>query len=398
MRSAENTDASTSSTSTCELVGHLLVAVDDLVAHGVDDRRRAVGQDAARAPRAQRRASCSSPPCAVPDRDHEVVADEHADLAGLDRVVLVDVPERLEHQEQALVVALELGPLVRRDRVLDGQRVQAERPRRPSASSASVGLVQADPDEVARLASPGRAASARSCDVAVDGDALARCGTARCRRSRGQGRVGSATSARRHGNRDPRAARPDDRQRHRRAGRPRRRASTSTTTGTEQAGRGGERLAAVPLAARGHQPARALPRDRRGDRRRPAGRPRGRDRARADRVRLRRVAGPAAQGAGQGEALATVQAQPSAATFPGGESLPAMQARAVAAVRRRDAAVEAEHGAGAVWVAVTHGDVIKSVLADALGMHLDLFQRIARRPGVGLDRPLHRAPGRSCWR
>ena len=53
-----------------------------------------------------------------------------------------------------------------------------------------------------------------------------------------------------------------------------------------------------------------------------------------------------------------------------------MQARAVAAVRRRDAAVEAEHGADAVWVAVSHGDVIKSMLADALGMHLDLFQRI----------------------
>ena len=72
----------------------------------------------------------------------------------------------------------------------------------------------------------------------------------------------------------------------------------------------------------------------------------------------------------------TVQTQPSAAAFPGGESMTAMQARAVAAVRRRDAALEAEHGPGAVWVAVSHGDVIKSVLADALGMHLDLFQRI----------------------
>jgi broad specificity phosphatase PhoE len=29
-----------------------------------------------------------------------------------------------------------------------------------------------------------------------------------------------------------------------------------------------------------------------------------------------------------------------------------------------------------VWVAVSHGDIIKSILADALGMHLDLFQRI----------------------
>jgi broad specificity phosphatase PhoE len=53
-----------------------------------------------------------------------------------------------------------------------------------------------------------------------------------------------------------------------------------------------------------------------------------------------------------------------------------MQERAVAAVRRHDAAVEAEHGPHAVWVAVSHADVIKSVLADALGTHLDLFQRI----------------------
>lgn len=73
---------------------------------------------------------------------------------------------------------------------------------------------------------------------------------------------------------------------------------------------------------------------------------------------------------------AVVQAHPSAAVFPGGESLAAVQARAVAAVRRHDAAVEEAHGPGAVWVAVSHGDVIKAVLADALGMHLDLFQRL----------------------
>ena len=71
-----------------------------------------------------------------------------------------------------------------------------------------------------------------------------------------------------------------------------------------------------------------------------------------------------------------VQSQPSAATFPGGESLGAMQARVVDAVRRRDAAVEKEHGPGAVWAAVSHGDLVKALLADALGMHLDLFQRL----------------------
>jgi probable phosphomutase (TIGR03848 family) len=76
----------------------------------------------------------------------------------------------------------------------------------------------------------------------------------------------------------------------------------------------------------------------------------------------------------------TVQAHPSAAVFPGGEAMAAMAARAVEAVRRWDARVEAEHGPDAVWVAVSHGDVIKAVLADALGMHLDAFQRIVVDP------------------
>ncbi|PYG02249.1 probable phosphomutase, MSMEG_4193 family [Georgenia satyanarayanai] len=75
-----------------------------------------------------------------------------------------------------------------------------------------------------------------------------------------------------------------------------------------------------------------------------------------------------------------VQRQPSAAVFPGGESLVAMHARAVGAIRRIDAAVEAEHGPAAVWAAVTHGDLLKAVLADALGLHLDLFQRLHADP------------------
>lgn len=78
---------------------------------------------------------------------------------------------------------------------------------------------------------------------------------------------------------------------------------------------------------------------------------------------------------------ATVQAHPSAAVFPDGESMAQMSARAVAAVRRWDAQVEAEHGPDAVWVAVSHGDVIKAVLADAFGTHLDEFQRIVVDPG-----------------
>jgi probable phosphomutase (TIGR03848 family) len=71
-----------------------------------------------------------------------------------------------------------------------------------------------------------------------------------------------------------------------------------------------------------------------------------------------------------------VQAHPSAATFPGGEALRDTQARAVAAVREHNARL----GEDATWVAVSHGDVIKAVVADALGMHLDLFQRIQVDP------------------
>ncbi|HXH78109.1 histidine phosphatase family protein [Nocardioides sp.] len=75
-----------------------------------------------------------------------------------------------------------------------------------------------------------------------------------------------------------------------------------------------------------------------------------------------------------------VQSQPSAVVFPGGESMRAMQDRAVEAVRRHDRLVQKEHGDDAVWVAVSHGDVIKAILADALGTHLDLFQRIQVDP------------------
>lgn len=73
-----------------------------------------------------------------------------------------------------------------------------------------------------------------------------------------------------------------------------------------------------------------------------------------------------------------VQRQPSAAVFPGedGESLAEMSARAVAAVRQIAAGLDADVGPLAVGAIVSHGDVIKAILADALGMHLDLFQRI----------------------
>lgn len=78
--------------------------------------------------------------------------------------------------------------------------------------------------------------------------------------------------------------------------------------------------------------------------------------------------------------MATVQQHPSAAVFPGGESMRAMQARAVDAVRDWNARIEEEHGADALLLMCSHGDIVKSVVADALGMHLDLFQRISVGP------------------
>jgi probable phosphomutase (TIGR03848 family) len=76
----------------------------------------------------------------------------------------------------------------------------------------------------------------------------------------------------------------------------------------------------------------------------------------------------------------TVQAHPAGVVFPEGEAMAEMSRRGVAAVREWDARLAAEHGPDAVWVAVSHGDVIKAILADALGMHLDAFQRIMVDP------------------
>ena len=77
-----------------------------------------------------------------------------------------------------------------------------------------------------------------------------------------------------------------------------------------------------------------------------------------------------------------VQVHPSAAVFPGagGEAMAAMAARAVGAIRRWDAAVTAAHGAESLWLVCTHGDIIKAIVADALGVHLDQFQRIVADP------------------
>lgn len=73
-----------------------------------------------------------------------------------------------------------------------------------------------------------------------------------------------------------------------------------------------------------------------------------------------------------------VQVHPSAARFPGpdGETLAGMQYRAVCAVRDWNARL----GRAACYLICSHGDVIKAIVADSLGLHLDQFQRIQIDP------------------
>ena len=163
--------------------------------------------------------------------------------------------------------------------------------------------------------------------------------------------------------------------------------------GREQATRAAERLAAVPLAALVSSP---LERTRQTSRI-------IRD-AQREKLTISTSSAilEADYGEWQGQKLgdlareplwSVVQREPSNVTFPGGESMSCMQARAVKAIRRLDAKYEQQHGKDAVWAAVSHADIIKAILADALGMPLDLFQRIAVGPAsisiirYGAERP-----------
>ena len=78
----------------------------------------------------------------------------------------------------------------------------------------------------------------------------------------------------------------------------------------------------------------------------------------------------------ENELWPAVQAHPASVRFPGGESLLEMQHRAVSCIRD----LNAEFGSSSTYAVVSHGDVINAILADALGMHLDHFQRIQVSP------------------
>jgi probable phosphoglycerate mutase len=85
----------------------------------------------------------------------------------------------------------------------------------------------------------------------------------------------------------------------------------------------------------------------------------------------------------------TIQRYPSGFRFPGGESFKEMQTRITTTASRLTAA----HPGGLV-VLVSHADPIKAAVADALGTHLDLFQRIVISPcsvtaiAYGLEGPV----------
>ncbi len=104
---------------------HRGVAVDDLVEDRVEDGLRPEAQQVG--------VALHAPPHAgevrglgVPQGDHEVRPHEDVQLPELHLLGGVDVPGGAQDHEEGVVVALELGPLVGDDRVLDGQFVQAE--------------------------------------------------------------------------------------------------------------------------------------------------------------------------------------------------------------------------------------------------------------------------------
>lgn len=100
---------------------------------------------------------------------------------------------------------------------------------------------------------------------------------------------------------------------------------------------------------------------------------------------------------GSEELWKTVLERASQARFPGGESIAEAADRAVSRVRsvvdelrteerneeeQRNRSGDDREGKASRWaMLVSHGDIIKAIIADALGMPLDDFQRISVAPG-----------------
>jgi hypothetical protein len=107
-----------------ESADHGPVVVDD----AVDDRveRRGWPEPKQLRPRLEPEPHLVQPRLAVANGHDEPVPDEDLDLAELDLVALLLVRRRLQHNEQRIAVDLDLRSLMRLDRVLDRQLVEAE--------------------------------------------------------------------------------------------------------------------------------------------------------------------------------------------------------------------------------------------------------------------------------
>ena len=97
------------------------VLVDDLIQDRVEHRLRPEARAAPGSAPAGARTAAQVGRLGVPDGDDEVRADEHVQLAELDLLHIVEVAGRAQHREQGVAVPLQLGPLMRGDRVLNGQ-------------------------------------------------------------------------------------------------------------------------------------------------------------------------------------------------------------------------------------------------------------------------------------
>jgi hypothetical protein len=82
----------------------------------------------------------------VPDRDDEVRAEDDVDLPERNDLVVIDVSGGPQDDERHVAVLLDLRPLVRRDGVLDGERMQRELVRH-GIHLVSVGPDESDPAE-----------------------------------------------------------------------------------------------------------------------------------------------------------------------------------------------------------------------------------------------------------
>ena len=130
----------------------LLVAVDHQVGGPVQHPRRAVAHGLGVAGVELRAHPAQDVAVAVADGHDERRPEEDGDLADVHDLLVVDVGDRLEDHEHDVVVDLQLGTLVRLDRVLDGQGRQVE-VARDGGDVVRRRLLQPDPDEA--VGAPG---------------------------------------------------------------------------------------------------------------------------------------------------------------------------------------------------------------------------------------------------